>query len=369
MNNGTKWVIGVLVILLLFIGGALLRKGNALVTVARPITIGVAMPMSGDSGMFGERVRRGVEIAAGAFPKDNVRFVFEDTLGMGSKDALTAYQKLTTVDNVDLLIGPFGPEQVLAIAPSLAVRKNMLDFGVTLCEPRFAQYPQVFCTYPSLPAQVASAMPLVTKLGVKTIGLVTTNGDLGDIFEKALRDNGTKAGYKLVDVERTSPLQSADFRTMLTKVMQSKPDAIFVAHQPKEAHIMLRQLYELGYKGVRLSPLDTTIEELRSYGNALEGIYIVGLVPDTYDSAFTKAHKAAYKADPELYAALGHAIATTIMQALAANNWSLDGLADQVIKTKSSTTAIKDFLFESDHTVVMPLHAVQYTGGQMVEVK
>ena len=66
-----------------------------------PIKIGVIGPYSGFLADFGEEVRRGVLTTQ----KDNIEFVFEDD-ECEPAPAVSAFKKLTDLNNVQYIIGP-----------------------------------------------------------------------------------------------------------------------------------------------------------------------------------------------------------------------------------------------------------------------
>ena len=76
-----------------------------------PRTIGVILPLTGDFGFFGEEARRGIELAfeeiEKAYPA-RFQLVIEDD-GCKAKNAVTAYEKLVTVERRTWLSGRRAP--------------------------------------------------------------------------------------------------------------------------------------------------------------------------------------------------------------------------------------------------------------------
>jgi branched-chain amino acid transport system substrate-binding protein len=70
----------------------------------------------------GQAARRGIELAvneansAGGINGRKIELIYEDTQGNAS-NAVSAYEKLTKIDKVDVIFGPMLQTEVSAIAP------------------------------------------------------------------------------------------------------------------------------------------------------------------------------------------------------------------------------------------------------------
>ena len=92
------------------------------------IKIGVIVPLSGEGAQFGEEIKNGIEIA---LKQNNLRDRFEIIYEDGKidpKTSLSAYQKLSSLDKVNIIIGPLGPNTTLAVAPTLRKDRTHSDF-------------------------------------------------------------------------------------------------------------------------------------------------------------------------------------------------------------------------------------------------
>ena len=104
--------------------------------------IGVIVPLTGPLASVGEKVKRGIQMAAESehFPQKNI--IYEDGEFSNSK-ALSAYHKLVSVDKVQAVIGPFGPGQTQTILSKAKVKKIPI-VAVSLCDIRFKALKGVF---------------------------------------------------------------------------------------------------------------------------------------------------------------------------------------------------------------------------------
>ncbi len=328
------------------------------------ISVGVIIPLSGDVAELGENLKRGIDMAIEGTDEKNIKFIYEDG-GIEPRKALTAYQKLVSLDDTHIFIGPFGPDQLLSIAPILKSQEIML--GVTLCDERFKPYAGVFCTYPSIPDQTMSGIEAIKSSGVKKLGFITQTGELGDIVESELKKHQTEGNYSLVISERMKQ-GDRDFRTIITKVKAAGVDGIYTASLPDEGYILLRQLRELGYKGQIFSVFDAVEDKLAALGQVAEGVYLPGHISPVFKSEFTSKFKEKYGKEPDMYAALGHSIAINLINGLHSNSYKQERLKEKLIGTKTDT-AIVGFEYKNDQTVSIPVESLIFKDGKIRELR
>ncbi len=363
-KNKTMKKITSYVLILVVVAGGLYVLTNQNKEKTNAVQVGVIIPLSENVAELGENVRRGIDMAAKNIGDTHITFMYEDG-GIEPKKALSAYQKLTSVNDVHIFIGPFGPDQIMSIAPIL--KQNEIMLGITLCDDRFQKYPQIFCTYPSIPDQTMSGVKSIMSLNIKKLGFITQSGELGDLIEKNLKENQNPGGYSLIASDRMKQ-GDRDFRTIITKMKAAGVDGIYTASLPDEGYIILKQLRSLGYNGPILSVFDATEEKLKELGTVAEGIYLPGHISPEFQSDFTKVYKEKYSKEPDMYAALGYSIATNLINGLQSNNMKIDGLKEKLIGTKTNT-AIIDFKYKQDQTVSIPVESLIFKDGKIQEIK
>jgi branched-chain amino acid transport system substrate-binding protein len=366
--NKKIWLVGAVAVVLVVFGFFIGTKHTPQSIVERQeIKVGVIAPLSGEVAFLGEKMKKGIEAAIeNADMPDNISFIYEDG-GIEPRKALTAYQKLSSVDKVDYIIGPFGPDQILSIAPILKPDDIML--AVSLCEGRFAQYPQVFCTYPSIPDQVESSFPVMKSNNTKKVALITANSELGNMVFEELKKSEEALEYTVETHEKIKQ-GDKDFRTLIAKVKASGVDTVYIASLPDEGYLLLRQLSELQFTGTKIAIFDAVEEVLKEMSVAAEGVYFPGHISPNFEPYFTETFKEKNKEEPDLYAALGHSITTMLVEGLKDNNFKKDGLKDKLIGATHKTSII-DFTFNQDQTVSMPVETLVFKDGnlgQMTEI-
>ncbi len=347
----------ILIIAIIFLSGNNGQKNGT-------VRVGVIIPLSENAATIGEKVRRGIMIATEEANEPRIQFVFEDG-GIEPRKALSAYQKLTNVDDISMFVGPFGPDQIMSIAPILKSEDVML--GVTLCENRFRSYPQIFCTYPSIPDQTESGVRIIQRLRLKKIGFLTQIGEVGDIIEHELKEREVEGGYTVAVAGRIKPGER-DFRTLIAKIKAAQTDAIYFASLPEEGYIILQQLNALGYSGKIFAVFDAVDEKLAALGSAAEEVYLPGHISPIFQEKFVAQYTQKYGETPDLYAALGHSIAITLINGLRKNDFELKNIKEKIIGM-TADTGITDFQFKPDQTVAIPVETLLFRDGKMREME
>lgn len=328
------------------------------------LKIGVILPLSDETASLGEKVRNGIKLAVNSYDLENrIEFIYEDGK-IEPKNAVTAYQKLKSIDKAKLMIGPFGPDQTMAIAPLLD--KNNILINISLCEDRFQKYPQIFCTYPSIPDQTMGGVEAIQHANVKKLGIIAPTGELGDLIIQSLENYQEDGGYKILVIERIKQ-GDTDFRTPIAKLKVQNVEGIYLASLPDEGYRLLKQINELQFNGKVFAVFDAVEEKLVELGKAAEGVYLPGHISPLFEKEFVEKYEATYHEVPDMYGALGHSTAITLLQALEENNLSTDGLSEKLVGRKEKT-AVVNFTFKTDHTISIPVESLIFENGKIREL-
>ncbi len=160
------------------------------------------------------------------------------------------YERLITVDNVDLLLPPWGSANHFAVTAVTEKHKFPLVMGSAAAEQIFSRgFKYLFET---APLTVTNVAPFSDYLGtikpqIKTIAILYENHlfplAIKDSLEKALR----KAEFDIAMMEQY-PIGCTDFSSVLTKVRALDPDALFLLNIMPSSIYATKQMIELGIK-------------------------------------------------------------------------------------------------------------------------
>jgi len=217
------------------------------------IRIGAIVPLTGDNAVYGVALKKGMDLAIeeinreGGVKGRRLVVIFEDDQ-VDPQKGISAFNKLTKVDKVPMVIGPMFSAVALAIAP-IAERARIVLLSPTASSVDLTNAGDyVFRIYPSDAYDgVFLADIAVDKLKARTVSVlyiqVASVSAIVRVFDERFRERGGKVVDEQSYVEGTT-----DFRAQLAKIKQQNPDVIFMPGYLREMGIQLRQAKELGIK-------------------------------------------------------------------------------------------------------------------------
>jgi branched-chain amino acid transport system substrate-binding protein len=284
------------------------------------IKIGYSGPLSGGAALYGKNVLSGMQMAAeeiNAKPVEiggkryKVEVVALDDKYNPSETGINlqrlVQQHKTAVVLVPHSGGVFAAQaaneklKVLLLAytslPQATERGNKLTVRIP---PDFTTYISPF---------VKTAM---SKYG-KNVALAQADHDYAKAWSAAFKPAWEAAGGKVVADNPMSYNKAADFYSGVSRVIQAKPDVLFIGGASEPTALVARQARELGFKGAFIvldqAKLDEMAKVTGGYG-ALEGA--VGVMPMSGDdrpdaAAFTARYRKANEGrDPSSEVALNY---------------------------------------------------------------
>jgi branched-chain amino acid transport system substrate-binding protein len=212
--------------------------------------LGFMAPLSGEVANWGldmqHAVRLALEDLGGENPAEDalIKFVFEDVKCSG-KEAATAASKLINVDKVQAIIDAGCSSEVLGAAP--VVERNKVILLSSCAESQDVTHAGdfVFRLSPSAAAGGRDAAEWMFEDSVRAAALLSENTDYALSFGKVLKGRLEDLGIKIL-VDETFNSDLNDFRTLLSRIRQKLPDALFVNPQSgSRAGLIVRQIKEL----------------------------------------------------------------------------------------------------------------------------
>lgn len=302
------------------LGGALLvlaavascGKGQA--NQPTSVTIGAISPFTGDGAQYGHLARTGIDLAVeainakGGINGRTLKVQYEDDRG-SQNDAVSAFNKLVSVDKVPAVLGPFYSGNVLACAAVANRTKTVLITGSATSDNITNAGPFVFRVCPTNLEQARTAARFAREqLKLDAAFIIYRNADYGVTLRDAFQSSFTSMGGTIVGVEAIAP-DAPDARAQLAKVAAAKPQLIFAAVHFPEGGAILRQSKELQLSATVITTDGSHDPKLfQIAGDAAEGSYSVtmgwGDESRPQLNAFRAAFKAKYGEDPGIYSGL-----------------------------------------------------------------
>ncbi len=341
MDKTAKAIVWVVVIVLVIWGIVKLAGGGSNQTAQNdtgPIKVGIIAPLTGDAAVYGEPARNVMQLAvdeinaAGGIGGRTINLVVEDGKCNG-KDGADAAQKLVNVDKVRVIIGGFCSSESMAAVPIAAAGSVALfsngssNPGLTSISPFF------FRDYPSDSSQGAVLAQAAHDKGWKKVAMVQEQTDYAAGIYKAFNDKFVTLGG--VTVKEDFPTQTSDFRSVLSKLKDSKSDVLFIDTQtPAVATRIMEQIQQLKWKPALIinDGISGDPATLSKNATLLEGALTAEFGVDPSNAKFQhliSAYKAKYGVEPpyQSYAQTEYDSVYIIKDAIAAVGYNGEKIA------------------------------------------
>ena len=222
--------------------------------VEGPFRIGVMESATGPGVTYGTVAIQAKQLAvdeinaAGGINGRMLEIIVEDSK-CNAQDAITAYNKLTDVDGVKIILGTSCSGAMLGAAPQ-AERDGVVLFSGLATNPDIANAGDyIFRTAMSDELVGADTGNVLWADGVRTLATISESTDYAEGVRRTSVEQFEKRGGQVVGEERYAS-DATDFRTQLTKLLNADPDALHVAAQSEfTGGTIVKQARELGYKG------------------------------------------------------------------------------------------------------------------------
>ena len=216
--------------------------------------IGVMESLTGPGETYGTVANQAKQMAvdeinaAGGINGRMLELVVEDSK-CGAQDAIAAYNKLTDVDGVKIILGTSCSSAMLGAAP-LAEADGVILFSGLASNPDIANAGDyIFRTQISdIQVGIDTGNSLWAD-EVRELATITETTDYAEGVRRTTVAQFEKRGGRVVAEERYAS-DVTDFRSQLGKLLAASPDALHLAPQSEfAAGAIIKQARELGYEG------------------------------------------------------------------------------------------------------------------------
>ena len=223
--------------------------------------------------------------AAGGINGRMLELIVEDSK-CAAQDAITAYNKLTDVDGVKIILGTTCSGAMLGAAPR-AEADGVVMLSASATSPDIATAGDyIFRTaINDLQLGIDTGNALWAD-GIRSIATITESTDYAEGARRTAVAQFEKLGGTVIAAESYSS-DVLDFRSQLTKLFEGEPDALLLAAQGEASGgTIIKQARELGYNGPIYSEVvPTGTEALSIAGEAATGLKAIVPNPDLTSAA------------------------------------------------------------------------------------
>ena len=239
----TKYVaLGIAV--LFFIGLNSCTKSEA-PTLQKTLTVGIAVPLTGDSASWGEKGKDAVNLAfdqKNAYLKNkgiNIKFVFEDSQG-NANGGTAAIRALLDRSNPIAVIGGITSGETAAMVPLTKERSVLLISPSASAESLSQAGPFFFRLWPPDSFETKLFVRYLVDRGVKDLAILTIQNEYGVGVRTIFEETFKQLGGKIVSSDGYSPTET-NFRPVLLKLKKRGVKSIYIAGYYKDASQIVLQ--------------------------------------------------------------------------------------------------------------------------------
>ena len=297
---------------------------------SNPIPIGVAVAQTSNVALLGQEQVAGVKIAEKYFNDQGgingtpIKIILQDTAG-DEAGTINAFQTLITKNKVVGIVGPTLSQQAFSADP-IAERAKVPVLGPSNTAkgiPQIGEYISRVSAPVSIVAPNSVAAALKINPQVKKVAVLYAQNDAfskseTEIFQQTVKERK----LDLVTVQKFQTTDT-DFQSQATNTIKLKPDLVIISGLASDGGNLVKQLRELGYKGLIIGGNGLNTSNLFAVCKALcDGVLIAQAYspeqPGDINKAFRNAYLAQYKKEPPQFSAQAFTAVQVYVDALNA---------------------------------------------------
>lgn len=299
-------------------------------TSRKEIPIGIALAQTSNVALLGQEGVAGSKIAEkyfndkGGINGTPIKLVVQDT-GGDEAGAINAFQTLITQNKVAGIVGPTLSQQAFSADP-IAERAKVPVIAASNTAKGIPEIGDYIARVSSpvtvvAPNSVKAALkinPKIKKVAVFFAQNDAFNKSETEVFQKTVKDQG----LDLVTVQKFQTTDT-DFQTQATSALNLKPDLIIISGLASDGGNLVRQLRELGYKGLIIGGNGLNSSNIFAVCKTqCNGVLVAqAYSPDhknAVNEAFRETYLNQYKKQPPQFSAQAFAAVQVYVEALQA---------------------------------------------------
>ncbi len=319
-------------------------SGSPVALSGQPIPIGLAIATTSNVALLGEEEKNGGLLAEKFFNDRGgvngrpIKVILQDTAG-DEQGTINAFQSLISQGKVVGIVGPTLSQQAFAADP-IADKAKVPVIGPSNTAkgiPQIGEYVTRVSAPVAIVAPNAVKQALKINPNIKKVAVFYAQNDAFSVSETETFQSTAKSLNLEVTTVQKFQTTDTDFQTQVTNALATKPDLSIVSGLAADGGNLVKQLRELGFKGVIIggNGLNTAnlfpVCKAQCDGIIIAQAYSPELKSDINDT-FKKVYTDQFKKDPPQFAA----------QTFTGIQVFVDALKSLDTKTKIAPMSIED---------------------------
>lgn len=260
--NQMKHVRRFLVVCLIIFFGFVFNVGMSKVNKPEAYKIGAILPMTGTASEIAEQHKKGMDFAvakinnSGGINGKRIEIIYEDDRN-DPKTTVAAFNKLIGTHQVPVVI-------TVMSGPSMAVypvaEKNNVVLFANCGHPEIANLsPWVFRNFPSSAQEAEKMIEFLRKeVRLNSLFIFYINDAYGDGAKNVIVKKFTEAKGEILGIDAYDK-GGLDFRSIIHKMIQKKPEGVYVFGYGKATGLITKQIKEMGYRGLLIGSYNFSV--------------------------------------------------------------------------------------------------------------
>ncbi len=354
MNMNTKKILGYVLIaaLVVWIGYGIADRSKE--GSKDTIKLGAIISMTGFAADFGEMSKKGIDLAVseinakGGINGRQIEVIIEDDR-TDAKTAAGLYQKLTSVDHVD---GIIGSNFDFVTQPIFALAKTGTTAVISPSNPRIAgsfdTNEHSFVMMSDFDKMIRAFEGFLGSENYNRLGILRFDSAFSAEIAQTLSEIAVANGKQAVFEETYKAIGSNDFRTAILKLKKEKVDLLFLDMIGQDTLTFLTQARQLGYTP-RLFTYTEALATMQTVKGVDLSLYenIVVVNWDVVTADFSKVFEAEYQIKPVKSAHRAYEAVYLLAEAVAAVKDP--SKVSSYLESHEFTTPNGSFAFTKEH--------------------
>lgn len=336
---------------------------------------GVIVSQTGPNAEYGMRVLRGIQLAKEDFEKKHpflpIDLHIEDSNSQ-AKTGLTVFQKLTDIDKVNVVFAN-ASFLVKALGPA-ADEKKILLIGLGTTAPHIIEGTQYAIRhFPN--ADITTKLVASYAAGrYKKVAIGSLEDEYGKGATASFEAAYTAAGGT-ISQHISFPQGEGAFRTIAEKIVQNKPDAVFVPAYGPAFLALLKALHEKAPNLPILADINVAnASVLKSAGDYAEGMIVpafdldAGITTTADQESFRKNYLSRFNEAPDMFVFTSYDIASVIFEMATGKSIAPLDLKNQIISGGERSGLSGQFNYDSHGDMDAKMKLFVIKGGKLMPV-